>query len=104
MIVEAILKLIKGIVNICLEVTKRFIQGIIYMFIVHTKGMIVAIISFLAMLTQVHQSKYGIFICYKDTIINNKFNKVNKVEIVTKQGEIEEKVYNAEENTNNNKK
>lgn len=82
MLVDFIVKLIKGIVMAFVYGISKFCQGIIYLFVAHTKGMLMLVISFLLAITTVMQSKYGFFINYKETTINNDFKKPCKVVII----------------------
>lgn len=79
MLVDFLIKIIKAIIFALGEITRRFVMSIIYIFIFHTKKCFAVLFAFLLMLTQVHQSKYGIFYNYKETIVNNHFRKPCKV-------------------------
>ena len=82
MLVDFIIKIIKAIIFALGEITRRFVMSIIYIFIFHTKKCFAIFFAFLLMLTQVHQSKYGIFYNYNETIVNNHFKKPCKVVVL----------------------
>lgn len=82
MLVDFIIKIIKAIIFALGEITRRFVMSIIYIFIFHTKKCFAIFFAFLLMLTQVHQSKYGIFYNYNETIVNNYFKKPCKVVVL----------------------
>lgn len=82
MLVDFIIKIIKAIIFALGEITRRFVMSIIYIFIFHTKKCFAIFFAFLLMLTQVHQSKYGIFYNYNETIVNNHFEKPCKVVVL----------------------
>ena len=82
MLVDFIIKIIKAIIFALGEITRRFVMSIIYIFIFHTKKCFAIFFAFLLMLTQVHQSKYGIFYNYNETIENNHFKKPCKVVVL----------------------
>lgn len=82
MLVDFIIKIIKAIIFALGEITRRFVMSIIYIFIFHTKKCFAIFFAFLLMLTQVHQSKYGIFYNYNEVIVNNHFKKPCKVVVL----------------------
>ena len=87
MLVDFLIKIIKAIIFALGEITRRFVMSIIYIFIFHTKKCFAVLFAFLLMLTQVHQSKYGIFYNYNETIVNNHFRKPCKVVVLENRGE-----------------
>ena len=87
MLVDFLIKIIKAIIFALGEITRRFVMSIIYIFIFHTKKCFAVLFAFLLMLTQVHQSKYGIFYNYNETIVNNHFRKSCKVVVLENRGE-----------------
>lgn len=92
MLVDFIIKIIKAIILALGEITRRFVMSIIYIFIFHTKKCFAVLFAFLLMLTQVHQSKYGIFYNYNETIINNHFRKPCKVTVLQTKREDKEQI------------
>ena len=82
MVVDFLIKIIKAIIFALGEVVRRFVMSIVYVFIFHTKKCFAILFAFLLMLTQVHQSKYGIFYNYNETIVNNHFKKPCKAVVL----------------------
>lgn len=92
MLVDFFIKVIKAIIFALGEITRRFVMSIIYIFIFHTKKCFAILFAFLLMLTQVHQSKYGIFYKYNETIVNNEFRKPCKVTVLQAKREDREQI------------
>lgn len=92
MVVDFLIKIIKAIIFALGEVVRRFVMSIVYVFIFHTKKCFAILFAFLLMLTQVHQSKYGIFYKYSETIVNNEFKKPCKVIVLENKRENKEQI------------
>lgn len=92
MLVDFLIKIIKAIIFALGEITRRFVMSIIYIFIFHTKKCFVVLFAFLLMLTQVHQSKYGIFYKYNEVIVNNEFKKPCKVTVLESKRDNKEQI------------